>query len=1245
MKSLQVIFVFLIALMPQFLVAQISIVTGDMPVVDDTLYTATDRTVAGITIGSAGANIIWDFSSVSQEELNTTYVRAPAATPYAANFPNATLAITTNFVDYIFIRNTAGAYTPHGIAGDLLGVGLITDVQFSPTADQYRFPTQYAGTFSGNSGFVKTIPAANLPQALRDSIQAQLPVGVTLLQVRATYTTNYLDNIDGWGKVITPVCSYSALRQRRQEYTQTIIEAQVSIFGFPSWQPVSNTRDTLINYNWLAKETKLPVVTVAFDATGINVNAVTYSLIPPALDADFIASKTSLCPGDGIDFTDLSNGCPTAWQWTFTGGNPSSSASQNPANITYNTPGTYPVVLQVTQSGQSNTETKAGYITVTNPVANAGVDDTICLGGNATLTASGGGTYLWSTGATTTSISVSPASFSNYTVTITNASGCTASDEVSVSVNPLPVADAGITDTICSGETGSLTATGGVSYLWNTGVASSTLSVSPSATTTYTVSVADANGCAASDTASVVVLSLPLADAGVNDTICKGQTGTLTASGGITYTWNTESISTQLSDAPIATTSYTVTVTGANGCTASDNASIVVNPLPAKELFDLTICFGSTTILDAGNPGAAFIWSTGETAQTISVSTEDEYSVTITDENGCSNFDTVSVSVGFSLTVNLSDHEICQGESVPLNAGNPGTTHSWSTGETTQTIIVSVSGIYSVTVSDAIGCSGEDSSIVLVNPLPNADAGVNDTICFGDTGSLTASGGILYAWSNGSGAAFFSESPASTSNYTVTVTDGNGCSATDDAMIIVQALPVADAGENDTICVGETSALQASGGVDYLWNRGDTSSAISASPLFTESYSVTVTDTNNCSASDIVAIVVNLLPPANAGADDSLCIGENIDLTTSGGTGYAWNTGETTSTINVSPSADLIYSVTVTDANGCSADDSVSIFVFALPVVDFSGLDSAYCPYDAAVNLSGTPTGGTFIGDGISGDDFIPALAATGSATSVTYSYSDANNCTASKTTSTLVYQDVNAAFTGLNSSYCQNAAFITLFGTPAGGTFSGPGITGNHFDPLGLVAGNSYDLVYVFTDTTGCIFSDPASVAVDPLPVVSISGLDSLYCSDDAPVTLNGSPAGGSFSGAGITGDVFYPDAVVAPNAYLLTYSYADGNGCTDLAKANVTVEECTGEKNYSLQNDFTIYPNPAQDRLFIRSSLADEAHFRLYTMTGKTLQSFTNRNVQEMMISIAELSSGIYYLEMLSGTQKMVRKVVVQR
>src|SRR5690606_13229374 len=238
-----------------------------------------------------------------------------------------------------------------------------------------------------------------------------------------------------------------------------------------------------------------------------------------------------------------------------------------------------------------------------------------------------------------------------------------------------------------------------------------------------------------------------------------------------------------------------------------------------------------------------------------------------------------------------------------------------------------------------------------------------------------------------------------------------------------------------------------------------------------------------------------------------------------------------------------------TDANGCSNSGTTTITVNALPVVD-AGTYAPVCIDATAVTLAGTPAGGTFSGTGVAGNNFDPASAGAGTHT-ITYNYTDGNGCAASATT-TITVNNLPVVDAGTYAPVCIDATAVTLAGTPAGGTFSGTGVTGNSFDPNAAGAG-THTITYNYTDANGCAASATTTITVNALPVVD-AGTYAPVCIHAPAITLAGTPAGGTFSGAGVTGNSFDPNAAGA-GTHTITYNYTDANGCAASATTDITV------------------------------------------------------------------------------------------
>jgi gliding motility-associated-like protein len=406
-----------------------------------------------------------------------------------------------------------------------------------------------------------------------------------------------------------------------------------------------------------------------------------------------------------------------------------------------------------------------------------------------------------------------------------------------IMVTPPPTANLGPDVTICEGDDVTIFANSpGSDFLWSTGDTTDRITVSDSGE--FWVIVTNCN-LSDTDTMQVFKNPSPIVDLGPDTTFCDGPSLTLDAGNpGATYAWNTfantQSIQVNITNA------YVVTVTAA-GCSTEDTILVTVDPNPVVDLGDDTsFCQGSAHLLDAGNPGSSYLWSTGATSQTISVSTPNTYWV-IASINACSDSDTMNLGVDTPPVVSLrNDTSICNGEMVNVNAGNPGMSYVWSTGDTDQTISVGTEANYIVTVTNG-ACVRIDSFDLTVIDIPIIDLGDDTTFCFGHTQTVTAPAGYAYTWSTG---ATTESIDISTSGTYIATASNLGCVASDTIQITVNPNPVIDLGPNVLICSYESITLEPGTFKVYDWSTGDVTPSIEINEE--DDYWLVVTDDNDC---------------------------------------------------------------------------------------------------------------------------------------------------------------------------------------------------------------------------------------------------------------------------------------------------------------------------------------------------------------------------------------------------------------
>lgn len=556
--------------------------------------------------------------------------------------------------------------------------------------------------------------------------------------------------------------------------------------------------------------------------------------------------------------------------------------------------------------------------------------------------------YNWSNGST--SEDISGVSAGTYAVTITDGAGCVTSDSIVIG-EPAALAYTVTTspgDTLCAGDTTSISASGGYVFTYSpgTGLSATTgasIDAFPITTTLYTAIAADTNGCQDTTSFTLVVNQLPTPAIVGTDTLCLGDSTVLTASGGGDYLWNTADTSAMIATNPLADSTYSVTVTDANGCFASADYLVVVNPLPSIAFAGNTeYCIGDSTVITASG-GSAYLWSTSDPTPAIQVqpTANTTYSVMVTDSNGCENTDSIEVVVNaLPVVVITGDSVICAGDSASLTASG-GSDYVWSSGDLVAAIQVSPASAttYSVVVTDTNLCESSDSFLVAVNALPVvaiANSGL-DTICGGDSLDLTASGATSYVWNTSDITAVITVAPTATFTYTVTGTDSNGCDNSADLTVTAYAAPLISISGPDTICVGDTTTLTANGGVSYSWDTGASTDTIVVFPSATTVYSVTGIDTNGCMGNSDWTVNVAALPAIPV-------ISQSGNDTMDAGAGYAtyqWYlndttllVGETSQTIIATQNG--IYTVVVTNSSGCSAtSDGYNFIITGLDGIAF----------------------------------------------------------------------------------------------------------------------------------------------------------------------------------------------------------------------------------------------------------------------------------------------------------------------
>lgn len=635
-------------------------------------------------------------------------------------------------------------------------------------------------------------------------------------------------------------------------------------------------------------------------------------------------NDVTICSGGNVTLT-ASGG--TSYVWTPSSGLSNPNISNPVASPVSST--TY-IVSATTPCGNA---TDTVVVTV-NPSISLNItgNTTICAGGSTILTATGGGNYSWNTGSTNASITVSPTTNTTYSV-FGGSGNCADTASVTVIVSSGITANISGNTTICSGGNTTLTATGGNNYSWTTGATTSSIIVSPSTNTTYSL-IASSGTCTDTTSITVIVASGISASITGNTTICGGGHTTLTASGGNSFSWNTGATTASIT---ISTTgTYSVIVFSGN-CSDTVSVNVINSPSMTVSMSTTAIQCGTsngtaTANVSGGIPGYSYLWSPGgQTNSTASgLNAGGTYSVLITDAAGCTATGTINVTALNAPFTSVSGNTLlCIGDQSTLTVSG-GNTYTWSTGSTATSIVVSPNTSTTYTVISYIGnCSDTEFVNVQVMPPPNASVINNATICAGSSATLTANGGGNYSWNTGQTNSSISVSPTSTTSYSVVVTIGS-CSDTATATVSVVPVPTPTiTGTNLTICGGDVTTLSVSGGNTYSWSNGSTDSSIAVAPSSSTTYTII---SGNGICTDTATVTVTVLPPPNAviSGNTNICGGNTATLTATGGASYLWSSGETSAVIN--PGTQGTYSV-IAFIGSCTDTAVVNVTVNPNPTV------------------------------------------------------------------------------------------------------------------------------------------------------------------------------------------------------------------------------------------------------------------------------------------------------------------------
>jgi hypothetical protein len=902
-------------------------------------------------------------------------------------------------------------------------------------------------------------------------------------------------------------------------------------------------------------------------------NSATFSLSPATTPNTSCAT-----PNGSVDITVSLSGTYT-YLWS------NNATTEDLQNLS---PGSYTVTATDANGCTSTTSATVANNSATFSLSPATTPNTSCATPNGsvdiTVSLSGTYTYLWSNNATTEDLqNLSPGS---YTVTATDANGCTATTSATVANNSatFSLIPATTPNTSCATPNGAVDVTvslsGTYTYLWSNNA--STEDLQNLAPGSYTVTATDANGCTATTSATVANNSatFSLIPATTPNTSCATPNGsvdvTVSLSGTYAYLWSNNATTEDLQN--LAPGSYTVTATDANGCTATTSATVVNN----STVFSLipattpnTSCAtpnGSVDISVSLSGTYYYLWSNNATTEDLQNLAPGSYTVTATDANGCTATTSATVannSATFSLIPATTPNTSCAtpNGSVDVTVSLSGTyTYLWSNNATTEDLQNLAPGSYTVTATDANGCTSTTSATVANNSAVFllSSTTTSSTSCATPNGAVdvtvSLSGTYTYLWSNNATTEDLQNlAPGS---YTVTATDANGCTATNSATVANNnaAFSLSPATTPNTSCATPNGAVDVtvslSGTYTYLWsNNASTEDLQNLAP---GSYTVTATDANGCTATTSATVANNSatfsLIPATTPNTSCATPNGSVDVTVSlsGTYAYLWSNNATTEDLqNLAPGS---YTVTVTDANGCTATTWVIISTnMVLPEINLDPVSTTCNQTNGAIGLNILAGGAPFTfawSNGNTSQNQHNLLPGTYSVT-----VSSGNGCTVSDA-ATVVNLGADFSISANvtpNSSCAQPMGMIDL-SVSTTGLFSYVWSNGALSQDLNAIPAGTYSVTV--TDNLGCSQQGAYSISESTNPPTIAVDMTPVDCQNEGgSIQIEWVQGGNPPLSYSIDGGQHFEDSAMFEDLLPGTYAVMveDANACTSTLQVNI--------------------------------------------------------------------------------------------
>jgi len=876
--------------------------------------------------------------------------------------------------------------------------------------------------------------------------------------------------------------------------------------------------------------------------------------------------------------------------------------------------------------------------TPTCPFGLNGAMNIIVNGGAAPLT------FLWNNGNTTTSLSNIAAG--TYTVIVSDSKGCSNASAITLSDPNIISNQVFLINPNCnSGNNGSieLETIGGTApytYLWSNGNTNSIASGLVSGS--YVVTITDANNCTASFSQVITQPSALVINETISQPTCSSLNNgsiDITVNGGggnYQYLWNDGTTNAVIDSIFIG--AYTITVTDSLGCVIQK--SFVLNNVDSLLISasianaGCGISNGAITIaVTQGSGTYSYLWSNGNTTDTINQLQPGVYTVTVTDNGSCSQTATYSIQQNSLFSVqSLVNYVSCFGLSdgsisTQVSGGNPPFTYLWSNGGTTNGITNLNSNSYSVLITDGAGCTTVENFSITEPPALQVSKQVNDVSCSGladGSVSLFTSGGTTpynYLWSNGNTNS--SVSQLNTGSYSITITDANGCFSNTSITInspLTLSINITSTVASCNIAngVANCTASNGNGGYLYLWNNGSTISSLTN--VFGGIYTVTVADSKGCSISATVNLSNPNTPTLSLNSKTNVtCFGSatgSIDILKTGGTppfNYLWNDGSTTQDLNNRNAG--FYAVTITDINGCTATYADTIF---------SGIEVEITPTTSNVLCGGAATGSISINvnggqpgytfqwsNNLALNSYINSNLAAG-----TYTVTVTDGIGCSKTTAFQIDEPNTLGLSPSSTPTVCNGSTGTAFVYVTGGVqpyqYEWSNNTYNNF-VQNLSAG-----VYIVTvtDAYGCSNSTSVQVTTPDGPSILIDTVQAISCNGliDGKVHLSITNGTAPYTYTWTNGATVQDLNNLASGQYSVVVT--DANGCTTIGSFSIVEPDLISIAG-TINN---VSCNGGNDGAILTNAIGGTLPFQYLWSLSNTTSSLINLGIGTYTVTITD-------------------------